>query len=109
MPLIRTAMQDNVGFVTLDNPEKRNALTESLVQELIAALAQFRTSRVRVVILRAQPGTAVWSAGHDVAELPQTERDPLGWDDPLRNVIREIEVFPAPVVAMIEGGVWGGA
>jgi methylmalonyl-CoA decarboxylase len=109
MPLIRTAMQDNVGFVTLDNPEKRNALTESLVQELIAALAQFRTSRVRVVILRAQPGTAVWSAGHDVAELPQTERDPLGWDDPLCRLVREIEAFEAPVIAMIEGTVWGGA
>ena len=57
MSLIVTAMQDNVGFITLDNPEKRNALTESLVQELIAALAQFKASRVRVVILRAQPGT----------------------------------------------------
>ena len=27
----------------------------------------------------------------------------------LRNLIREIEIFPAPVIAMIEGGVWGGA
>jgi len=36
-------------------------------------------------------------------------RDPLGWDDPLRALIREIELFPAPVIAMIEGGVWGGA
>ena len=60
-------------------------------------------------MLRAQPGAKVWSAGHDVGELPTGGRDPLGWDDPLRNVIREIEVFPAPVIAMIEGGVWGGA
>ena len=36
-------------------------------------------------------------------------RDPLGWDDPLRSLIREIEMFPAPVIAMIEGSVWGGA
>ena len=36
-------------------------------------------------------------------------RDPLGWDDPLRFLIREIEVFPTPVIAMIEGSVWGGA
>jgi methylmalonyl-CoA decarboxylase len=109
MSLIVTAMQDNIGFVTLDNPQKRNALTESLVQEFIAALAQFKASRVRVVILRAQPGAAVWSAGHDVAELPQTERDPLGWDDPLCRLVREIEAFEAPVIAMIEGTVWGGA
>ncbi|MBK8892120.1 MAG: hypothetical protein IPN75_17960 [Dechloromonas sp.] len=33
----------------------------------------------------------------------------MGWDDPLRSLIREIEMFPAPVIAMIEGSVWGGA
>ena len=42
-------------------------------------------------------------------ELPESGRDPLGWDDPLRHLIREIELFPAPVIAMVEGGVWGGA
>jgi methylmalonyl-CoA decarboxylase len=51
----------------------------------------------------------VWSAGLDVNELPAERRDPLGWDDPLRNLIRQIEYFPAPVIAMIEGTVWGGA
>ena len=47
--------------------------------------------------------------GHDVGELPEERRDPLGWDDPLRYLVRAIEEFPAPVIAMIEGGVWGGA
>jgi methylmalonyl-CoA decarboxylase len=80
-----------------------------MIAEIIAALADFRERKARAVVLRAQPGAKVWSAGHDVGELPTGGRDPLGWDDPLRNVIREIEVFPAPVIAMIEGGVWGGA
>ena len=35
-------------------------------------------------------------------------RDPLGWYDPLRRLIRAIENHRAPVIAMIEGGVWGG-
>jgi len=109
MSLIVAAMQDDVGFITLNNPEKRNALTAPLVRELVAALAQFKTSRVRVVILRAQPGAAVWSAGHDIGELPEAERDPLGWDDPLCRLVRELEGFEAPVIAMIEGTVWGGA
>jgi len=61
------------------------------------------------VVLRAHPGVKVWSAGHNVAELPESGMDPLGWQDPLRMLIREIENFPAPVVAMIEGSVWGGA
>jgi len=109
MSLITTRQDGAIGTITLDNPAKRNALSEALIGEIIAALAGFRTGRARAVVLRAQPGVKVWSAGHDVGELPTGGRDPLGWDDPLRNLIREIEIFPAPVIAMIEGGVWGGA
>ncbi len=109
MALVTTAKQDDVGFLTLNSPEKRNALSAPLIGELIAALAAFRDAGVRVAILRAPAGATVWSAGHDVAELPTDGRDPLGWDDPLRHLIREIENFPAPIIAMIEGTVWGGA
>jgi len=109
MSLITTRQDGAIGTITLDNPAKRNALSEALIGEIIAALAGFRTGRARAVVLRAPPGVKVWSAGHDVGELPTGGRDPLGWDDPLRNLIREIEIFPAPVIAMIEGGVWGGA
>jgi methylmalonyl-CoA decarboxylase len=38
-----------------------------------------------------------------VWELPEGGRDPLGWDDPLRHLVRAIEEFPAPVIAMVEG------
>lgn len=109
MPLILSAIEDDVGYLTLNCPEKHNALSGALVRELIAQLAELGKRCVRVVVLRSQPGAKVWSAGHDVTELPTDGRDPLGWDDPLRHVIREIENFPAPVIAMIEGTVWGGA
>jgi methylmalonyl-CoA decarboxylase len=107
--LIASELADHIGTVTLDHPQKRNALSGTLVRQLIAALAELKAQQARVVILRAAPGAKVWSAGHDVTELPTGGRDPLGWDDPLRHLIREIENFPAPVIAMIEGGVWGGA
>jgi methylmalonyl-CoA decarboxylase len=107
--LIASELAEHIGTVTLDHPKKRNALSGLLVQQLVAALAELRAQQARVVILRAAPGAKVWSAGHDVTELPTGGRDPLGWDDPLRLLIREIENFPAPVIAMIEGGVWGGA
>jgi methylmalonyl-CoA decarboxylase len=109
MPLILTSSQDDIGFITLNHERKKNALSEPLVDEIIAALAAFKEQNMRVAVLRAQPGTTVWSAGHDVTELPDSGRDPLEWQDPLRHLIREIEDFPAPVIAMIEGTVWGGA
>jgi methylmalonyl-CoA decarboxylase len=109
MALIQTEIRDRTGVITLDHPAKRNALSKALIGEITAALEDFKARRLRVAILRAQPGARVWSAGHDVDELPESRRDPLGWDDPLRHLIREIETFPAPVIAMIEGTVWGGA
>jgi methylmalonyl-CoA decarboxylase len=108
MPLILAEHRDDVGFVTLNHPEKRNALSEALVADFMTALTTLRAQRVRVLVLRAQPGEKVWSAGHDVNELPESQRDPLGWDDPLRQLVRGIQTFPAPVIAMIEGTVWGG-
>jgi methylmalonyl-CoA decarboxylase len=109
MPRVLTTLEDSIGTVTLAAPEKHNALSAALVGELSTALASLREGRARVVILRAQPGAPVWSAGHDVGELPTDGRDPLGWDDPLPQLIREIEEYAAPVIAMIEGTVWGGA
>jgi len=51
----------------------------------------------------------VFSAGHDIRELPTNGRDPLTYNDPLRLLVRTIEHFPSPVIAMVEGSVWGGA
>jgi len=104
-----TEVRGPVGIVVLNNPARRNALSKPLVDEIMAALADFARRKLRVAVLRAPPGAKVFSAGHDVEELPESRRDPLGWDDSLRYLIREIENFPAPVIAMLEGGVWGGA
>ncbi len=109
MPLARSEIRDAIGVVAPDHPARHNALGRAPGDEPIAALEDFRQRRLRVAILRAAPGAKVWSAGHDVDELPVGGRDPFGWDDPLRELIRAIEQFPAPVLAMVEGGVWGGA
>ncbi|MCZ4303583.1 methylmalonyl-CoA decarboxylase [Zoogloeaceae bacterium G21618-S1] len=109
MDSIQVQQDGHIGIITLDKPKKLNALSHALVTSLIQALHDFAERDVRVVILRAQAGVKVWSAGHDVGELPEGRRDPLGWDDPLRNLVRSIESHPTPVIAMIEGTVWGGA
>ena len=109
MAFILTEKRDSTGIITLNHAEKRNALSETLIEEITSALEGFGALEIRAVVLRAQPGIKVWSAGHDVNELPLRGRDPLGWNDPLRILIRSIQEFPAPVIGMIEGSVWGGA
>jgi methylmalonyl-CoA decarboxylase len=109
LPLIEVRKEEHIGVVTLNNPRKRNALSQQLIESICAALEELRKAEVRVVVLRAPAGAQVFSAGHDVRELPTNGRDPLTYNDPLRMVIRTIELFPAPIIAMIEGSVWGGA
>jgi methylmalonyl-CoA decarboxylase len=76
---------------------------------MVNAFEEFANQKARVVVIRSQPGAKVWSAGFDVTELPDPGRDPLSYYDPLAQVMREIQNFHAPVIAMIEGSVWGGA
>ena len=109
MSLVRTEVRDHVGTVTLDNLSKRNALSGALVGELVDALEGMQELKVRAIVVRAPGGSKVWSAGHDVRELPVSGRDPLAYDDPLLVAIRKIQYLPIPVIAMIEGAVWGGA
>lgn len=109
MSLVITSVEDAIGTIVLNHVQKRNALSQALIAEILEALGAFRRQNVRVIILRAPEGSKVWSAGHDVSELPQAHRDPLGWDDPLRRLIREIENYATPIIAMVEGSVWGGA
>src|SRR3712207_4469356 len=98
MTYVLAEVADAIATVTLDHERRRNALSHALVEELIAALESFRRAKARAVVLRARPGAKVFSAGHDVDELPEGRRDPLGWDDPLRRLVRAIEGFPGPVV-----------
>jgi methylmalonyl-CoA decarboxylase len=106
--LVQSKIQDNIGTITISNPAKRNALSELLLGGINAALDEFTTKSVSVVILRATPGVKVWSAGHDITELP-TKRDPLGYYDPLEKTLHKIQEFQGAVICMIQGGVWGGA
>lgn len=109
MELVRTEQVGHVATLTLDNDRKRNVLSGELVRQIMDALKSFEAGQARAVVLRASPRVKVWSAGHDIDELPEGRRDPLGWADPLRELVRAIETFPAPVLALVEGSVWGGA
>ncbi len=108
MALIKATVADGIGTVTFDNYTHRNALSTALIAELVKALADLRET-ARVVVLRASAKNPVWSAGHDIQELSPKGEDPLAWNDPLEQLLRAVGDFPAPVIAMIDGSVWGGA
>lgn len=109
MALILKEVKDNIGVLTLNNPARRNALSLELCGELTAALEELKAKKVPVIVLRSEKNARVWSAGHDITQLPKVHHDPLAYDSPMETAFRAIQSYPGPVIAMIQGSVWGGA
>lgn len=91
----------------MNDPARRNALGRVMLSELTEAFRLAATAGARVVILRAAPGSAVWCAGFDIANL-EPGLDPLAADGQLKAMFAAVQDCPAPVIAMLHGSAWGG-
>jgi methylmalonyl-CoA decarboxylase len=109
MSLVMTELADGLGTITLNHSARHNSIGARLADDVIGALDDMERADARVIVLRAQPSAKVWSAGHDIDELPRPGRDPLGYADPLERLLRRVQDVPSPIIAMVEGSVWGGA
>ncbi len=109
MTLIRAQLKDRIGTLAFDHYAKRNALSAELITEMLDSLEEFARGNVGAVVIRSAGEEAVWSSGHDVDELPLADLDPLPYNEPLEMLLRAVKHFPAPVIAMVHGSVWGGA
>jgi methylmalonyl-CoA decarboxylase len=107
--VVQATMAGRVGIITLADQRKRNAIGDRVAAGIAGAVGSLHAQGARAIVLRAAPGMTVWSAGHDIDELPKGRRDPLGYDDPLEEMLRAVRTCPAPVIAMVHGTVWGGA
>ncbi|HLP06677.1 MAG TPA: methylmalonyl-CoA decarboxylase [Opitutaceae bacterium] len=107
--LIISKAEGLVGTLILNHEEKLNCLSHLLMDQLMAGMDKLVRDGINVIVLRANKGVKVWSAGHDINELPEPRRDPLSYGDPLETLLRHIQDCPVPVIAMVEGTVWGGA
>ena len=107
--MITVSNNGDVTTVRLDHDRRLNALGADLIAAMLAAFADAEAAGARAVVLRANPGVTTWSAGHDISELPVDGSDPLMWTNPLEQLLRTVRELPYPVIAAVEGGVWGGA
>lgn len=107
-PVTQTSISGHIGVVTIDNPPV-NALNREVCAGLLAAFDEFERARVRVVVLAAEPSARVWSAGHDVSEIPLDGHDGVTWTTGFERVLRRVRACPAPVIAMLHSSVWGAA
>jgi methylmalonyl-CoA decarboxylase len=106
--LVTTQITNNIGQVTFSNPPV-NALSHDVCSRLVAAIDECEGAHVRVVVLRANPKSKIWSAGHDIKEIPLDGQDPLPWTAGLEQLLHRVRNCRAPVIAMVHASVWGGA
>ena len=96
-------VREGLGRITMNRPERRNALSEAHLLELKAAFtAHGEDPTVRAIILAANG--SVFSAGHDFTDM--VERDLDGMRRMLiacTDVMRTIQQLPVPVVAQVQG------
>ena len=97
-----------VALLTINRPDKLNALSRQVHQEGVAALDELKyDDSVRVVVLTGS-GEKAFIAGADIKEFqeqtPITQRNEFHE----RTLFNSIDTFPKPVIAMINGFCLGG-
>ena len=100
--------RDRVAIVTINRPEKRNALNIQTRAEGAAILDELRADdSVRVVVLTGA-GDKAFIAGADIAEF--AERTALQQREVMldRSLFNAIDGFPKPIIAMVNGYCLGG-
>ena len=108
-PLVLVANADGIRRITVNRPDKLNALNAATLDALQAAFDAAATDdAVRVVVLTGA-GPKAFVAGADIAEMADL-RPTEGRDFSLRGqrLMRSIETLPKPVVAMVNGFALGG-
>jgi methylmalonyl-CoA decarboxylase len=107
--MLKMTMDGPVATITLSQPAKRNALSHGMLTSLIDACRICEQQHIRAMILSAKPQAGTWSAGHDIAELPHDGSDPLGRGSALEMAMETLRQCGFPVIAQVQGSVWGGA
>ncbi|MCC5860150.1 MAG: enoyl-CoA hydratase [Ectothiorhodospiraceae bacterium] len=93
---------DSVMTLTLDRPEKKNALTADMYAALTAALGEAgNRDDVRVVVLRG--GSGVFTAGADLDDFRKRAEGPEPALSPGMRFIFALRACEKPVVAMVQG------
>jgi enoyl-CoA hydratase/carnithine racemase len=100
---ILLAREDATAVVTLNRPERRNALSLALMRELIGLLEEIgRDSGIRAVILAAA-GKAFCS-GHDLTELrDRSVSEYREIFDVCCRLMTALQTIPQPVIAQVQG------
>jgi enoyl-CoA hydratase len=113
-PVVLYEVDEKVSVITLNRPDKLNAISAELLQELLAAFARADAEAATSVVLLRAAGRS-FCAGYDIGAKPEGSDD---WrSDPIKTHKHlahqlDFEMTPwnmqKPVIAAVQGHVMGG-
>ncbi len=96
-------VRDEIAFLTLNNPRRRNALSLAMMDEMLGHLGSAKDDdEVRVVVIRAEG--SVFSSGHDLRELAEGDiEDQTILFARCTELMEAVRLLPKPVIAQVQG------
>lgn len=100
--------QEDIGIVTINRPEALNALNSQVLDDLKAVFDGIDPSETRAVIITGS-GAKSFVAGADIAEMSTMDHaQGLAFGKKGNDLFLQIENFPVPVIAAVNGFALGG-
>jgi enoyl-CoA hydratase/carnithine racemase len=100
---VQVEREGKIALLTLNNPEKRNALSRDMLNSLMHNLEVIAEDRgIHVMLVRA--AGSVFSSGHDLRELRDIdEAQATALFELCTRVMERIRTLPQPVIAEVQG------
>ncbi len=98
---------DGLATLTLNRPDKLNALTVALFEQLRAHVLQIATETERVGLVLVRGAGKCFSAGHDLADIAHGEHPPQA--NFQADTIELLAELPQPVISAVHGHCYTGA
>ncbi len=108
--LVAVERRDGLTALTVDRPDKRNALSREMLDELRAALVEAASDQMLKVLTITGAGRDNFTSGGDLVALSRvrTPEDASTMARHARTVLDHVRNFPVPVVAAVNGDALGG-
>lgn len=104
---ILTEVEDRIGTITINRPDKRNALSKTVLAEIEQALDSWVRDPLVQAVVFTGAGPKAFVAGADIAQLEHYDLK-YGLDADMQRLFDKIEDYPKPTVAAINGVALGG-
>jgi enoyl-CoA hydratase len=108
-PGLRIGQQGRVAVVTVDRPEKLNALDTDLLEELLATLSELGGNPDVGAIVLTGSGERSFIAGADINEMAgKTPLEARAYSELGQEIAHELETMRKPTIAAVNGYALGG-